>query len=493
MKEKLPCNTRFLILLFFTVFFAIASVCSAEPGEKDVFAAMKKASRFMMDEVSMKGGFVWKYSADLTERWGEVPARKTQIWVQPPGTVSIGELFLNAYRITGDTEYLDDAKRVANALVRGQHPSGGWHYFIDFDMTGVQKWYDEVASKCWGWAEYYHFYGNCTFDDDVVVSAIQFLMDLYMTTLDSAYREPLLKALDFVLESQYPNGAWPQRYPIKDDYPSNGHPDYTPYYTFNDNVIRENILILLDAWHELGNEEYKKAAYRGMDFYLITQMPPPQAGWSEQYDLNLQPAAARSYEPKCIWSTQTTDCINEMELWYKITGNKKYLRGIPEALDWLEKSIINTDPSKNYTHARFYEIGTNKPLYVHREGTSIENGRYWVDYEPVNFPGHYGMYMNFDVDAYRKEFERLNSLTPEEAMAEYTWRRRRTGVPNAGPDEAEKTLRAMDKRGAWVTEITIPAYKDIVHNPPRKLQGIDTRVFIKNMSILLGYLRRIKK
>ncbi|MBT4485316.1 MAG: pectate lyase, partial [Candidatus Latescibacteria bacterium] len=262
-----------------------SALCLAAPKEKDVIRAMKQATSFMTETVSTNGGFVWNYSADLSRCWGEVPARKTQIWVQG-ATNGVGEMFLDVYDVTGDGYYLECAKRTANAIIWGQYPAGGWHYLIDFDMAGIRKWYDEVASRCWGWEEYYHYYGNCTYDDDATASAIRLLMMIYLETLDSAYKKPLLKGLEFVLESQFPNGAWPQRYPLKFDYPKDGRPDYTSYYTFNDGVIPNNIFLLLDAYEKLGDRRYYDAARRGMDFYLICQGPEDQAGWAEQYNWN---------------------------------------------------------------------------------------------------------------------------------------------------------------------------------------------------------------
>ena len=70
--------------------------------EDAVPAAMKKASDFMMETVSNRGGFVSLYTEDLSERWGEVPARDSMIWVQDPGTVGVGRTLLEAYRTTGD-------------------------------------------------------------------------------------------------------------------------------------------------------------------------------------------------------------------------------------------------------------------------------------------------------------------------------------------------------------------------------------------------------
>jgi len=466
---------------------------AAGPSGKEVDAAMKKATEFMMNTVSYNGGFVWYYAADMSEQWGEVPSRRTMIWVQDPGTVGVGRMFLEAYKKTGDAYYLDKTKEVANALIWGQHPSGGWHYFIDFDMTGVRDFYDNVLSKCWGWEEYYHYYGNCTFDDSVSSGVTHFFLDLYMTTLDPAYRVPLIKALDFIIESQYPNGAWPQRYPLKYDYPHDGHGDYTSFYTFNDSVIQDNIYLLLEAWQKLGDEAYRDAAHRGMDFVMLAQLPAPQAGWGQQYDTNMNSAPARAYEPASVMPGQTRACIYDLMNFYQITGNRKYLRGIPAAIEWLENSYlpkdhITADSRQGVTHATFYELGTNRPLYAHREGTSIEKGRYWVDYEPRNFPGHYGMQQRLDINRIKTDFARINNLESDAAQQEYALKQvlpARTS--SVDPAAVETLIKSMDSRGAWVGEISIPNYKDVVNNPRRKLQGISTRSYINNMRTMINY------
>jgi len=463
--------------------FFTPSVTFAEPEKKDVFAVMKKTTEFMMNTVSYRGGFVWQYSEDLSQQWGEVPARRTQIWVQG-ATNGVGEMLLDAYEVTGDTDYLEYAERTAHAIIWGQHPAGGWHYFIDFDMPGIRRWYDEVGSKCWGWEEYNHYYGNSTFDDDATASSIRFLLRLYMTTLDPAYREPLLKGLDFVLESQYPCGAWPQRYPLKYEYVKQGKADYTSFYTYNDGVMINNIMLLLDAWEKLGNEEYRKAAVRGMDFYIVSQGAPPQAGWGEQHYHDMRPAHARTYEPAAFHTRQTVNNIRDLETFYKITGDHRYLKPIPAAIDWLKDSIINSDPAKGYTHHRYYEPGTNKPIYIYREGTNIENGRHYESYEPTEPGGD----QNIDITSLRNEYKRVSTLSPDEAQAEYR-NSKKSGRKRsrAKPDEVEKLLSSLDKRGGWVTNQNIRNYDD-PRRPGKNIRGINTRDYINNMKILLSYL-----
>ena len=461
----------------------------AEVSENEVRKAMRKATDFMMKTVSNQGGFLWKYSADLSEQWGEIPARKSQVWVQPPGTASVGNVLLEAFKITADRNYLMYAEKVAEALIWGQHPSGGWHYLIDFDSAGLSAWYEQVAAKCWGWEEYYYYYGNATFDDDVTISAARFLLNIFLATGDQKYQKPLQKVLDFILKSQYPNGAWPQRYPLNHKISEHDHHDYTAYYTYNDDVIHGNIMFLLEVYEKLGGEEYKDAAYRGMDFYLLSQFAAPQAGWALQYDLQMNPGLARSYEPAAIASGQTIRNIRDLESFYKITGDAKYLKPIPDAITWLKNSIINTDTLKNFTHATFYQLETNKPLYAHREGTSIDSGRYWVDHEQRNFPGHYGMLRKIDVAAIEREYERVRSLTEEQAKGEYLEAKiMKASTRNIDINEMRNIISSLDGRGAWLEDLSIPHYPDVVGQPRRIVKGINTQTYISNMQKLVSYL-----
>ena len=87
----------------------------ASPTRADILAAMKRATMFMVDTVAVNGGYVWSYLPDLSRRWGEIEARPTMIWMQPPGTATIGHLFLDAYHATGDDYYYQAAERTAAA------------------------------------------------------------------------------------------------------------------------------------------------------------------------------------------------------------------------------------------------------------------------------------------------------------------------------------------------------------------------------------------
>ncbi|MES1262852.1 MAG: pectate lyase, partial [Peristeroidobacter soli] len=277
---------------------------------------MKKAATFMNEKVALRGGHVWLVSEDLSRRWGEIAARPSQIWLQG-GTERMGQVMLDAYEATRDVYYLDSARRAADALVFGQHPQGGWHYFIDFDPAGIPDWYETDASHFrWGYEEYRHYYGNATFDDRVTPDAAMFLLRFYRLTHEAAYREPVLKALNFVLAAQFENGAWPQRFPLRDEYAHDGLPDYTAFYTLNDGAMQAAVELMYDAHETFADSRYLDSVRRAMAALVGMQGPANQAAWAEQHGPDLRPIAARTHEPAGYVVRESAMSIYMLEEFY---------------------------------------------------------------------------------------------------------------------------------------------------------------------------------
>src|SRR5574344_620636 len=342
---------------------------------------MKKATRYMMDIASYRGGFVWNYLPDMSRQWGEMEAKRTMVWIQPPGTPAVGHLMLDAYHATHDEYYYQCAQKIANALIWGQLPCGGWSYLIDFaGENSIRDWYDTVGKNGWRLEEFQHYYGNATFDDEGTMQAAKFLLRLYLEKSDPAYKAPLDKVIKFVLESQYPIGGWPQRYPLMYDHPFQGKADYTSFITLNDDVIPENIDFLVQCYQTLGMQDLKGPIYRAMNLSLMLQQGAPYAGWADQYTVaDLQPAHARSYEPRSVNTGTTVHMIQKMEDYYRLTGDTKFLSGIPAAIAFLESMKLPESEVKRFGHRtpgpdeilvpRFIQPETGTPLYVHRKGT----------------------------------------------------------------------------------------------------------------------------
>ncbi|MCX6333345.1 MAG: pectate lyase [Bacteroidia bacterium] len=494
--------------------------------------AMLKATRYMVETVSTNGGYVWYYRPDFSRRWGEMEAYKTMIWVQSPGTVSMGHLFLDAYRATGDEYYYQAAEKTANALVWGQSPEGGWNYVIDFaGDRSLKQWYNTIGKNGWRLEEFQHYYGNSTFDDDVTSNAARFLLRLYLEKLDPVWKPSLDKSIDFILESQYPLGGWPQRYPLKYDFNKEGHPDYTSYYTFNDDVIWENVNFLVQCYQILGQERLLDPIRRGMNFYLISQ--DSSGGWGQQLGMNLEAEGARTYEPKALLPRDAYGNAMLLITFYQYTGDKRFLARIPDAIDWLErvKLPVSQTSGGRYTHSTFVEMGTNKPIFVHRKGSNVKFGRYFYDYNDQKLLGHYGGKSSIQVARLKEEYSRISALSVEEATKDSPLKVERfqgEGTPqhfynlnrtfSMNPDEkqVQTIIQSLDNEGRWLIKhasISNPYIGDGVKQEltdefastnvgdetdtspfrdPSDQVYISTGDYIRNMTMLISYINSVK-
>ena len=227
-------------------------------GEQETRQAMRRATQYMMDVASYKGGFVWSYLPDYSRQWGELEAWRTMVWLQSPSTPDVGQLLLDAYHATGDEYYYDCAVRVAQCIIHGQKPCGGWNYMFDYESEETtRQWYATIGRQAWRLEEFQHYYGNATFDDEATKHCSEFLLRIYLEKKDPTIYEALKKAIGFYLQSQYDNGGWPQRYPLMYSHPFRGKADYSSFVTINDDVIPENIDFLIQCYTSLGMEELK--------------------------------------------------------------------------------------------------------------------------------------------------------------------------------------------------------------------------------------------
>jgi len=497
---------------------------------KDV---MLRSTRFMVEKTSTNGGYVWYYLPDFSRRWGEMEAYKTMIWMQNPGTVSMGHLFLDAYQETGNEYYYQAAAKAASAIIWGQSSEGGWNYMIDFaGDRSLKMWYSTIGKNGWRLEEFQHYYGNSTFDDDVTSNAGKFLLRMYVEKMDPVWKPSLDKAIGFILESQYPLGGWPQRYPLKYDFNKEGHPDYTSFYTFNDGVIWENVNFLIQCYLTLGEERLLDPIRRGMYFYMISQ--DSSGGWAQQLNMALEPEGARTYEPKALLPRTTFANAMLLIKFYQYTGDSKFLTRVPEAIKWLEKTSLPKDHTLNgrYTHPTFMEPGTNKPLYVHRQGSNSKYGKYSVDYSDDKLLSHYGGKTVIMVNQLKKEYDRVLSLSKEEATKDSPLKVekfQKEGTPQSYyslnqdlfpfvPDENQikAIINSLDSEGRWLVRHVSTSNPYIGDGQKQELtdefasknvgdetdtspfsdqsdqQYISTAVYIRNMSSLISYLRSAK-
>ncbi|HTO03750.1 MAG TPA: pectate lyase [Opitutus sp.] len=304
----------------------------AEDLREQVAASLAKGAAFF-HTINSHGGYVYHVTPDLSQRWGEGPKDVDTIEVQPPGTPAVGQSFLRAYRATGNKQALAAAREAAAALIRGQNKHGGWDHTINFADPS-----NETVS----------------FDDNQSQSAISFLLALNQVVSDENLSAAVQRALEMMSRTQLNNGGWPHLYPPRGN--------YHDYATFNDGGINDCIRVMIEAYqlnkHDAAIERSLRKAAR---FLMISQLPPPQPGWAQQYNEFLQPAWARTFEPPSVCPAVTLRNIQTLIDLYVALGDATLLEPIPDALRWLEEIRL-----PNGKWARFVEIGTNKALYFDR-------------------------------------------------------------------------------------------------------------------------------
>ncbi|MDO4757970.1 MAG: pectate lyase [Rikenellaceae bacterium] len=451
---------------------------------EETLKTMRRATEFMMDKVSYNGGFVWNYLPDFSRQWGEMEAKRTMVWIQPPGTPSVGHLLLDAYHCTGDEYYYEQAQRVANTLIWGQLPCGGWNYVFDFaGENSLKDWYSTVGKAGWRLEEFQHYYGNATFDDGGTMEAATFLLRMYVEKNDPTYRPALEKVINLCLESQYPSGGWPQRYPLCYDHPFQGRADYSSFITLNDDVAPGIIDFLTQCYQSLGIQNLKEPIMRAMYLMITLQQGAPYAGWADQYTVeDLKPAHARSYEPRAVNTGTTGSMIRLMMDYYKLTGDSRFLTGIPLALEFLEGQGLDAETieragfaTKNrgprvpgfLIAARFIDPETGEPQFVHREGSNVYNGRYFCDQNPEGTIAHYNSFTGINPKQLRDEYEQVLQLKKEDLAKNspflnnglvplkryYTRVRVRWNEQAVAPSEENiaKIRAALNDEGYWLT------------------------------------------
>ncbi|MBI3683962.1 MAG: hypothetical protein HY235_26610 [Acidobacteria bacterium] len=461
-----------------------------DPSRDQALAAMKKATSFYHDKVSTHGGYHFAYTDDLSYGRSESSETPNRVEVQREGTPRVGMAYLEAFDATGDRFFLEAARSVAHTLVQGQLCSGGWDYWIEFD-SGERKFHP------------YRSDNNCApekprgrpvtnLDDNVTQACTRLLMrtDRALEFQDAAIHEAARFALDRLIRAQYPNGAWPQRYsefPDPAKYPvlQASYPEswprqwpgenYQTHYTFNDNTIPDAIDMMLEAARIYKEPRYLASAEKGGQFILLAQMPDPQPAWAQQYDAEMHPAWARVFEPPSVTGGESQGVMRTLLVLYRETQNKKYLDPVPRALDYLKRSALppadrwvearSRIPKGAPVLARFYELKTNRPLYITKGtqirakglGSSRPDG-YQLSYGDESVITHYGVLTSgADLAGIEAEYKRLAAADAASirradklhGLSPWSDRQQR---PMPSAQRVRAILNAIDSRGAWTEE-----------------------------------------
>jgi len=230
---------------------------------------------------------------------------------------------------------------------------------------------------------------DATIDNGATTTQLKFLARVIASGRATKNHESaFLEGLDYLLEAQYESGGWPQYFPLRNSYHSR--------ITFNDGAM----IAVLDYLKEItkGGELYRfvdetrlarcrKAVTLGINCILHTQIRhngKPTA-WCAQHDeITLKPAWARNYEPPSLSGSESVGIVRFLMSIEKPSSD--IIAAIEGAVDWFDSVGIRSlridgtlggdgkpdrraisDPTAPVMWARFYEIGTNRPIFMGRD------------------------------------------------------------------------------------------------------------------------------
>lgn len=471
-------TSKRVALAVLSINLTFISLQAQNPDREQVESAMKRAGSFFRSKAAMNGGYVYYWSPDLSVRLGEGVAKPYQIFIQPPSTPSVGMAFLHAYDATGDPLYLNAAHDAGKAIIYGQLKSGGWRQTVDFDPRSKTIGYyrNGKGSKKGS--------NNSTLDDDQSQSAMRFLirLDKALGFKKREVHESISIALNALLAAQFPNGAFPQVWTgptprnkvIKASFPTYDYrtegrfKNYWDMYTLNDGLAGAVTQVLIEAHETYKDVRYLNALKQLGNFLILAQMPEPQPAWAQQYGYNMHPIWARKFEPPAITGGETQDVLDVLMTIYEITKDERYLKPVPSAMNWLKRSHL-----KDGRLARYYEMRSNKPLYMERSGKV-----YSLTYSDSNLPSHYGWKITSHLSELSQRYSQIKAgIAPQKKPVTST--------------EVKRIISGLDRYGRWISTFRGEA----LSGQPKFKPGdhyINADVFNQNMETLSSYLNEMK-
>jgi len=315
-----------------------------------------------------------------------------------------------------------EARRIADIVVSFQTPAGGWSKNLnlaDHARRAGEHYAGNNLSRFLSPGDFdtprdpdWNYVG--TLDNDATNTQLEFLARVASqeVTDGAAYRASFLRGVGYLLAAQYPNGGWPQVYPLEGG--------YHDAITFNDGAMCETLRLL----HRVaeGARPYTfvpadvrkraaKAVEHGVDCILATQVVVngKRTVWCQQHDpLTLQPVAGRNYEPAAQSSAESATVL---EFLMDLPKPRPAVAvAVADGVAWLEKVAIRgksysrgqlqDNPDAPAIWARFYEIGTDRPVFGDRDKTIHDNVE---ELSPERRRGYawYGMAPRAAIDRYR--------------------------------------------------------------------------------------------
>jgi PelA/Pel-15E family pectate lyase len=292
-----------------------------------------------------------------------------------------------------------EAHHIADVIVSFQTPAGGWSKNLNF--TGElrakgQSYTTDNLNKHPSPDDFdtprdpnWNYVG--TLDNDATSTELRFLalVSAATTTHDGdPYRASFLKGIRYLLAAQFPNGGWPQVWPLEGG--------YHDAITYNDNAVTQAAELMTAIATGTGQYSFVPAdlrkqaaasADRALACILRTQIIAngKRTAWAQQVDaLTLVPVSARNYEPAALSSGESADTL--IYLMRLPKPSAQTVEAIQDGIAWLKSTAIygqawiggRGDPAGRHLEpkpgagpiwSRYYSIATGKPIFGDRDKT----------------------------------------------------------------------------------------------------------------------------
>jgi PelA/Pel-15E family pectate lyase len=368
-----------LTLLFLTGSLAAVAADAPRPWEKDAFLPVTEARIAALPAGEQPAWRAyWQQSLERAKGLGtrdlvdHTPNKPIPVGTFSGGSYSKG-VKLNAPAAWYASE---EARSLADKVVNWQRPSGGW-------VKGGDYTRDPLPAD-----DHHDAWSNGTFDNDATLYEMRFLALVAQSGGEEArvaqWHASFLRGLDYIFAAQYPNGGFPQIYPLVGW--------YHDAITYNDEAMVHILELCRDIAEHKPEFVFVSPALkaragecldRGIRCVLATQLRDAAGHltiWGQQHDpLTLQPCAARNFEP-------IAECSNES------VGLVKFLMTIPSptpeiiasveaAIGWFPAHALHgvawdrrrpepglqASPDAPDLWSRYYELGTGKPIFSERD------------------------------------------------------------------------------------------------------------------------------
>lgn len=284
-----------------------------------------------------------------------------------------------------------EARAFADNILLYQSAAGAWPKNTDLLLPATTEAIDALQRG--GKAD--------TIDNGATTLPLRFMALVAAAGGDERYAAAVRRGLDYLLAAQYANGGFPQFFPLRSG--------YYDHITYNDGAMINALQVLRDValarapFQEIDagrRARAQDAVSRGLDCILRTQIRQDgrPAVWCAQYDeVTLVPAWARKYEPPSLSGAESVGVVRFLlalenpspEVVEAIEGAVAWFRSVAIAGKRLDRvkhddgrteRVLVDDPAAPPLWARFYQLETNRPLYMDRDSQPVYDF-HQIDYE----------------------------------------------------------------------------------------------------------------